>query len=416
MLDRGDAGSIWRLSDFRNLIAALGISQLGAKLAREALPLTAVLVLGAGPLAMSGLTAASALPTLLLALHAGAFLDRVRRRPAMILADLLRFLLLLSVPAAAFLDLLGIGQLCLVAFLVSAATLAFDLADQAYLPGLVGQDRILRANAVKEATDASTEIVGPPLGGVLVQTIGGPLTILLDAVSYLFSALFLWRIGVGEAKPAPQPVPNLRREIADGLRVMWRDSVLRPLLYARFIRTFFGAMLGPLYVLYLVSELKLSPAMLGIVVAVGGCASLVGAAMVPRLARILPAGPGLILAFAVKTLGLACIPLAGSLSGVAPLLVLPLLLAQQILADGSTGHFAVVERSLRQRRVPPELLGRAGATTRLVNDGPVPFAALLGGVIAEQYGITTVMWLAVAGYALSPFVTFFSGVRRLRDI
>ena len=416
MPGRGDGRSIWRQADFRNLIAALGISQLGARLAREALPLTAVLVLGAGPLAMSGLTAASALPTLLMALHAGAFLDRVRRRPAMILADLLRFLLLLSVPVAAFLDLLSIGQLCVVAFCVSAATLAFDIADQAYLPGLVGQDRILHANAAKEATDATTEIVGPPLGGVLVQTIGGPLTILLDAVSYLFSALFLWRIGMGEPRPAPLPTPNLRREIGDGLRVMWRDSVLRPLLYARFVRTFFGGMLGPLYVLYLVSDLKLSPAMLGIVVAVGGAASLVGAAAVPRLAKVLPVGPGLILAFAVKTLGLACIPLAGSLGGVAPFLIRPLLLAQQILADGSTGHFAVVERSLRQRRVPPDLLGRAGATTRLVNDGPIPFAALLGGVIAEHYGITTVMWLAVAGYALSPIVTFFSGVRRVRDI
>ncbi|TDQ78507.1 putative MFS family arabinose efflux permease [Dongia mobilis] len=407
---------LWRRPDFRHLIAALGISHLGAKIAREALPLTAVLALGAGPLAMSSITIANTLPTILLALHAGALLDRIRRRPMMIWSDLLRCLVLLSVPMAALLDLLSITQLCLVAFLVSAATLAFDIADQAYLPGLVGRGHILKANAAKEATDASTEIVGPPLGGLLVQVIGAPLTILVNALSYLLSAVFLLRIGVRETAPAIATRPDFRREIGDGLRVMWRDSVLRPLLYARFIRTFFGAMLAPFYVLYLVRDLGVSPLVLGVIVATGGAASLIGAAAVPRLATRLPVGPGLILAFAAKTMGLACVPLAGVMLGVSPLLVVPLLILQQCLADGSTGYFAVLERTLRQQRVAPELLGRAGATTRLVNDAPVPFAALLAGVVAERYGIDPVLWIAIAGYALAPVVAFFSAVRRLRSI
>lgn len=409
--------SVWRLTDFRHLIAALGISHLGAKVAREAMPLTAVLVLGAGPMAMSWLNVAAAVPTLLMALHAGAFLDRIRRRPAMIVADCLRFLLLLSVPIAALLGLLNIYQLCIVAFFVSAATLAFDIADQAYLPGLVGRDQILPANAGKEAADAATEIVGPPLGGLLVQMIGGPLTILIDAVSYLFSALFLLRIKSPEPPlAAPQAAPDLAREIKDGLRVLWQDSVLRPLLYARFIRTFFGGMLGPFYVLYLVTDLHLSPLALGLIVAAGGVASLLGSAAVPRLAAHLPAGPGLILAFAIKTLGLACVPLAGVFTGASPVIVIGLLVLQQILADGVTGYFAVMERSLRQRRVAADLLARAGATTRLVNDAPVPFAAILAGLLAEHLGVQNVMWIAVAGYALSPVVAFCSDVRKLRRV
>lgn len=408
---------LWRLADFRALIAALGISQMGAKVAREALPLTAVLLLGAGPLAMSGLSVAATLPTLLMALHAGAFLDRIRRRPSMIVADLLRFALLVSIPLAAFLGHLSMVQLCIVAFFVSAATLAFDIADQAYLPGLVGRPQILAANAVKEATDATTEIVGPPLGGLLVQTIGGPFTILIDAVSYLLSALCLRRIRAVETRrPAPQRRPNLTREIKDGLNVLWRDAVLRPLLYARFIRTFFGGMLGPFYVLYAVTSLHLTPFQLGLVVATGGAATLAGAAAVPWLVKMFPPGPGLIAAFTVKTLGYACVPLAGHAVGVSPWAAVAFLVAQQILADGSTGFFMVVERTLRQHRVPAELLARAGATTRLVNDAPVPFAALIGGVLAEHIGVHAVMWIAVIGYALSPLVAFCSEVRHLRHV
>ncbi|WP_374377940.1 MFS transporter [Dongia sp.] len=408
---------LWRHADFRRLIAALGVSQMGAKVAREALPLTAVLVLGAGPMAMSGLTVAASLPTLLMALHAGAFLDRVRRRPAMIVADLIRFLVLISVPIAALFGALSIGQLVIVAFFVSAATLAFDIADQAYLPGLVGKEEIVQANSLKEAADAATEIVGPPVGGILVQTIGGPFTILIDAVSYLVSALFLGRIRADEPRSTPRAeVPNITHEIKAGLSVLWHDSVLRPLLYARFIRTFFGGMLGPFYVLYAVTDLGLTPLQLGLVVAVGGAASLLGSAAVPKLVTLFTAGPGLILAFAVKSLGLACVPLAGHALGLGPYAAILLLIAQQILADGSTGYFMVVERSLRQRRVPAELLARAGATTRLVNDAPIPFAALIGGLIAEQIGVHAVMWIAVAGYALSPVVAFLSDVRRLNRI
>jgi MFS family permease len=412
--------SIWRplaySADFRRLMAALAISQLGAKLAREALPLTAVLVLGVGPLAMSSLSIAASLPTLLMALHAGAFLDRMRRRPSMIFADFARFLVLLTVPIAAYLGWLGIGQLCLVAFVVSSLTLAFDIADQAYLPGLVGRDQILGANAAKEASAAAAEVVGPPLGGLLVQAIGGPLTILLDAVSYLFSALFLLRIKAPEEPPIITAKPDLRAEIRDGLRIIWRDSVLRPLLFARFIRAFFVSMVAPFYVLYLVGELMLSPLALGLIIATGGAASLVGAALAPWLAQRFPIGPSLIIAFAVKALGVACIPLAGLMLGVSPTLMIIFLVLQQLLGDSSTGYFVVVERSLRQRRVPASHLARTGATIRLVNDGPLPFAATLAGFIAEAYGLNAMMWLAIAGYAFAPVVAFFSDVRRLRAL
>ena len=171
-------------------------------------------------------------------------------------------------------------------------------------------------------------------------------------------------------------------------------------------------MWGPFWVLYVVRYLGVSPAVMGILIACGGAAALVGAALVPWLNARLPAGLGLIGAFAIKTVALALLPLAGLL----PALVLPLLVLQQLLADSVTSYFAVNERTLRQKRVPNAQLGRAAATIAVVNDGPVPLGALIAGLLVQLVSLDTVLWIGVAGYALSPLVALLSPVRNLRRI
>ena len=399
--------------DFRDLMAAFAVSSLGAKVAREAVPLTAVLVLQAGPGALSLLGVAATLPVLVLGLFAGVWVDRWRRRPLMIAADLLRFLAVVSIPVAAWCDLLTMTQLFAVVMAVAALSLLFTAADAAYLPLLVEPDRLVKANAARESIDATTEIIGPPVGGVLVQLVTAPMTLLIDAFSYLLSALFLLRMKHAESE-APPPTQRRRvlHEIAEGLRALWQDPILRPLLAARAIRTFFGGMFGPFYVLYVVRHLGVSPAMMGILIACGGAAALVGAALVSWLNARVPAGPGLIGAFAIKTAGLALLPLAGLL----PALAIPLLVLQQVLQDSVTGYFAVNERTLRQKRVPNTQLGRVAATIAVVNDGPVPLGALIAGLLVQVVSLDAVLWIAVAGYALSPLVTLLSPVRNLRRI
>ncbi|MES1150716.1 MAG: MFS transporter, partial [Dongia sp.] len=297
--------------DFRHVLAAFAVSSLGTKVAREAVPLTAVLVLQAGPGAMSLLGVAATLPALFFGLFAGVFADRHRRRPLMIAADLLRFIALGSIPLAAWLGLLTIGQLFVVVAAVAALSLLFNAADTALLPNLVAGERLVRANAARETIDSTAEIVGPPIGGVLVQMITAPLTLLIDALSYLASALLLLRARDPEiAAPLVAVRPHALAEIAEGLRVLWHQPILRPLLFARAIRTLFGGMFGPFYVLYVIKHLGVSPAGMGIVIACGGGAALLGAAFVPWLNARLPVGPGLIGSFAVKTVGLAMLPLA----------------------------------------------------------------------------------------------------------
>jgi predicted MFS family arabinose efflux permease len=331
----------------------------------------------------------------------------------MVAADLLRFVALASVPIVAWLGLLTIAQLLLVVIAVAALSLLFNAADTAFLPDLVERERLVRANAMRESIDAATEVIGPPIGGVLVQTITAPLTLLIDALSYLASALCLLR--VRHVEPIA-PLETVRRpvmhEIADGMRVLWRQPILRPLLFARAIRTLFGGMLGPFYVLYVIRHLGVSPAAMGVVIAVGGVASFAGATLVPWLNARLPVGPGLIGAFAVKTVGVAMLPLAGVL----PALTLPLLLLQQVLQDSVTSYFAVNERSLQQKLIPSHQLGRAAATIGVVNDGPVPLGTLIAGLLVQVLSVDAVLWIAVAGYAFSPVVAFLSPVRRLRAV
>jgi predicted MFS family arabinose efflux permease len=362
---------------------------------------------------MSLLGVAATLPTLLLGLFAGVFADRRRRRPLMIMADLLRFLALGSVPIAAWLGILTMAQLLLVIVIVAALSLLFSAADTAFLPNLVEPDHLVRANATRESIDATSEVIGPPIGGILVQTVTAPLTLLIDALSYLGSALLLLR--VRHVEPI-EPVESIRRpvfqEIADGLRVLWSQPILRPLLFARAIRTLCGGMLGPFYVLYVIKHLGVSPAAMGIVIACGGVASFAGAALVPWLNARLAVGPGLIGAFAVKSIGLAMLPLAGLL----PAMILPLLVLQQVLQDSVTSYFAVNERSLRQKLIPNHQLARAAATIAVVDDGPVPLGALIAGLLAQLVSVDAVLWIAVAGYAFSPVVALLSPVRRLRAV
>jgi predicted MFS family arabinose efflux permease len=400
--------------DFRSLLAASCASNLGSKIAREALQMTAVITLQATPRDLSLLAAAGTLPVLFLGFVAGTWIDRQRRRRLMIATDLLRFLALISIPAAAWFGLLTIGQMIVIAVLMSALTLTFDVADQALIPALVPPAGLLSANTRREQIDATTEVVGPPIGGWLVQVITAPMTLVIDAISYLASAIILMRIRREEGAVQHDRLTPRQfwREMVLGLKTVWHQPILRPLLIARSLRTFFGAMIGTYFVFYLINRLGISPAMLGMIIATGGIASLVGTLLIRWTRSWLPVGPGIILAFAIKSASFAMLRIAGML----PQWSVPLMVLQQVLQDSVSSYFAVHERHLRQRLVPSDQLARVSAAIRVANDGPVPFGALLGGLLVPVLGLNGVLWFAVAGYSLSAVIAFCSPVRRLSTV
>ena len=404
--------SLWRHRGFLHLWGAQATSAFGTRIGREAIALSAVLLLGSGPLDLAWLNLAMSLPYLVFGLAAGVLIDRVRRRPLLIATDLVRAGLLLTIPIAAWLGVFSLTQLLIVVFVVMACSLVFDSAQLAYMPTLIEKRWLLDANAKQESTAAASEIVGPPIGGLLVQVLGAPVAILCDVVSYVVSALLLWRLPHTEAPPAHSDGARVTwDDLKVGFLIVFRHRLFRPLALAKIIRAICGGAIGAFYVLYLIRDLQVSPAALGIIVGCGGAAALAAAIVTTRIAAVTPAGPGMIVGIAAAALGHVLLPLAGLFVG--SWLVIPLLALGQLISDFGLAYAFSLERALRQHHIDNAVLGRAAVVISMCGNVPGPLGAILAGLFAERFGLTPVLWACVAGYALSVPVLLVSHVRTL---
>jgi predicted MFS family arabinose efflux permease len=404
-------GGLWRDSDFRKLWAGQAVSQIGSRITREGLPLTAVLVLGASPLQMGILNGAGAAAILIFGLFAGAWADRQRRRPILIAADLGRALVLGCVPLAVVLHRLTIGHLYLVAAASAILTVLFDVSYQAYLPSLVSRENILEGNSKLALTESIAEVAGPGLTGLLVQAITAPMAILFDAVSFVCSAFSVWSIRGPEAPPARGSAPNMAREIAEGLETLWRNPVLRALALRAGTLGLFGGVFSGLYVLYAIRDLGLSPALLGAVISVGGASSLLGALVAEWVGHRFGTGRTLIGAAVVGGLAALLTPLARG----------PALVGAAILSVGQAFDmiwpiYNIHELSVRQAVTPRHLLGRVNSAMHLVFRVSLPVGALAGGALAQIIGIRNTLFIGAIGSMASPLWLVFSPVRHLREI
>jgi len=376
---------------------------------REGLPLTAVLVLGASEFEMGILGALGGAAALALGLFAGVWTDRLRRRPILIAADLGRAAVLGTIPLAAALGRLTFAHLGVAVAVAGALTVFFDVAYQAYVPELVERERLIEANSKLAASASVAEIAGPPLTGALVQWITAPVAILVDAVSFLFSAASLSLIGRREPTPARGERGRIGPEIAEGLRAVWRDPVLRALAARTATAAFFLGFPASLYVLFAIRELGLKPATLGAVVAVGGVTSLLGASAAERITRRLGIGPSLIAASLISGAGALLVPMARGSAAVA------FLIAAQ-LTDFAWTVYTVADTSLRQYRAPERLLGRVNAAMLLLFRGGLPVGALAAGAVASGLGVRTALYVGAAGVLLSPVWLVLSPVVQVRGL
>jgi len=406
--------SLWRHRGFLHLWGAQVASTFGNRIGREAIALSAVILLGATPLDLAWLNLATALPYAVFGLAAGVLIDRVRRRPLLIATDLIRAGMLLLLCAVALAGHLHLALLLGVMFLVTSCTIVFEAAHQSYLPTLIEKRHLVDANAKQESTAAASEIVGPPIGGVLVQSLGAPFAILCDAISYVVSALLLWRVPDREPPRDSLGGRVTFAEMKVGFQVVFRHPLFRPLAIAKTIRAICGGAVGAFYVLYVFGELQVSAGMLGVIVGCGGAAAFAAALVTTRIAAATPAGPGIIAGFAAAALGNALLPLAGLMIGTWA--VIPLLILGQLLGDFGLAYAFSLERALRQHRIDNALLGRASIAIAMCGNVPGPIGAILAGVAAEYVGLTPVLWVCAAGYALSPLIILLSDVRRLRRI
>ena len=405
--------SLWRDRDFRRFWVGQSISSLGDEISGLALPLVAVLTLNASATEMGLLTALGYLPFLLVGLQAGVWVDRMRRRQILIWADLVQGWLLLTIPAAAVFGLLRIEQLYVLALVIGGINVVASVAQQSFLPSLVARRQLPAANSRLEASRSFTGIVGPGIGGALVQLVTAPVAILADSVTFFVSAALLRSLRTSEPPPLPDPGdrPRMRSQIAEGLRIVLGHPLLRPLMSCGMTHNFFRRMFEAIFVLYLVNELGLDPIVLGAVIAAGGPGALLGAVAAVPIARRIGVGPTIV--WAQVLTGIAC--LATPLAGGPIWLVVGVLATGEFLLGLARTTFNITQLSLRQAITPDRLQGRVNATMRFMMWGVTPFGALLGGVVGSLVGLRPTLFVAAIAVLLAFAWVAASPVGHLRE-
>ncbi|WP_414170442.1 MFS transporter [Streptoverticillium reticulum] len=408
-LPRVAAGGLLRMREFRFLLAGAAAGQAGAQVTLVALPLVAVLELDAPAFQVGLLTAAETAAFLLVGLPAGAWVDRMRKLPLLIRADVVRALAMATVPLAGAAGVLTMAQLYAVALVTGVATVFFDVAHQSYLPQLLPRDRLVAGNGALEAVRSTSQVAGPGIGGGLVQLVGAHLAIVANAFGYALSALFLLGIRRPESTPEPAPGASLRADIAEGLRFVLGHPLLRVIAVTTALGNFFTAVLMATQTVFLVRVAGLEPAALGLMLSVSAVGGLAGALCAGRLAgrfgqaRIIWLSPLVTGPFALLW------PLSGK--GTTALFAL----ASGVVFFGAV-VYNVAQVSFRQSLCPPRLLGRMNATLRFLMWGTLPLGALAGGAVAGAYGTRAALWLCAAGFLLVPLPLLLSPLRRMRDL
>ncbi|HEX2039113.1 MAG TPA: MFS transporter [Acidimicrobiales bacterium] len=385
-----------RNRDFGRLWAGQSISQLGSQVTVLALPLVAIRILHAGPLEVGALAACETAPFLLVGLPAGVWVDRWRRQPILVVADVARAAALATVPLAYALDVLSMWQLYVVAVVTGVFTVFFDVAYQSYLPALVPRERLVEGNAKLELSRSMSQVAGPGVAGVLVELLRSPYAVAADSVSFAVSALFVARIRTREAAmPASDAREPMRRSIGAGLRYVLRHPVLKRIAACTAMFNLFSAIGMAVFLLYAVDRLGISPAVIGLVFSLGSLGFVLGAALSARLGRVLGVGPALLLAAGVGGAGFLLVPLAPADTAV------PFFVVAMFLEMMGMPIYNVLQVSLRQAVTPTRLQGRMNATMRFVVWGVMPLGSLVGGVLGRAFGLRAALWVSGIGTTLS---------------
>ncbi len=404
---------LWRDPDFLRLWAAQTVSTFGSLVGGLAMSFLAIGYLDATPFQLALLSFAGLVPAVVAGPWVGVLVDRVRRRPVMVAADLVRAAVVLAIPVAALLDVLGMGLLYAVAALTSVLSLSFDVANRSHLPWLISRSALTEANSRLTGSGSIAEAAAFASAGWLVQWLTAPVVFLIDAATSVWSAVFVSRIAKPEAVPAANAVhPPVLAEFVDGLRYVVRSAVLRGLLGSTILVSLFQHMLGTLYIFYVLREIGLSEGISGVAFALGGAAALLGAVVTGRIVRRLGVGNAMVAALVVAALANLLVPLSTE----ATLLAFGLVLAQQVLGDSALTVYEIADTSLIQASASDAWQGRVQATLRMATFAGQLAGTGAAGLLPFLISVRATMVIAAAGMALAVIPILRSGIHCLRDI
>ena len=402
--------TLWRHRNFLLLWSGQTVSEMGSAVTQLALPLTAVIVLRASTFQVGALTAAAYAAFALIALPAGAIVDRRAKRRLMIWCDAARVLIIGSVPLAAAFGALTLGQLYAVAISAGVCTVFFDVSYQSYLPALISTEDLVDGNGKLGATQSFAQVVGPGLGGGLVGLFGAARAMSADAISYAVSVASLLAIRAPEEPPHPKNRQKLRKEIAEGLSFVLRDPILRKIVACTGTANLFFTMATALQIIFLVRVLHVRPADTGLLIAVASLGGVAGGALSGGLGRLIGSARIIWFSMLVIPLPSLLIPLAEPGWRV---VLFPIGYASAAFAGVV---YNVAQVSYRQAICPPRLLGRMNAAVRWVVWGTIPLGGLLGGTFGTVLGVRATLWIGFGGAWAAGWWVFFSPLRRMRDV
>jgi len=408
---KGPRGGLLRSRDFRLLWTGETTSRLGSNITGVAMPLVAVVTLHASAFWVSVLAAAAWIPWLLIGLPAGAWVDRMRRRPLMVACDIGSLLLLASVPVAAWLGVLTLAQLLIVELLVGLAGMFFSIAYRVYLPAVVAREDLPEANAKLQGSESAAQVAGLGAGGLLAGIFGAVSGLLADAVTFLVSALCLLGIRADEPRPErPAGRRALGSEIKEGVLFTVRDPYLRVLTTYGTVTNLLLSAYQALLTVFMVRELSVGVAEVGWLLAGGSVGGMLGAMAARPLARRMGTARAMLACkLATAPFGLL-IPLAGT-----GWQVILLSLGNAVLALGVV-CVNVIQAPFRQQYCPPEMLGRISASGSVANFGAIPAGSLLGGVVATALGLRPALWVLTSVLAVSSLLLLARPLRGRRDL
>ena len=403
--------TLWRHRDFLLLWVGQSVSRVGDQFTGLAVPVIAAYTLGAGPTEMGLLGAAGTFPFLLFGLLVGVWVDRRRRRSVLILADLGRGAMIATIATLGFVNLLGLGHLYIFAFLIGVLTVFFDVAYQAYLPVLVQRNQLVDANSKLEATNSLAGIAGSAVAGAVIQLFKAPVAMVIDALSFFFSAGTLAAIRRGEAAPNAADRRSVLGEVAEGLSVVVKDPRLRHIAACTAWSNFFSsAVFSALLILYLKDALGFEPAGLGLLFGIGSIGGVVGAVVSSRVAKRIGVGPAIVLGAILFAFPMLPLPF------VSGPFAFPAIVAMFFVGIVGNLIYNINQVSLRQAIVPLRLQGRLNATMRTIVWGTLPLGAIAGGILGNMIGVRPAIIVGLAGGAFAFLFVLFSPVRSLQKI
>ena len=404
--------SLWRHGNFVKLWSAQTISQFGDEITQLALPLVAILTLEATPFQIGLLGTFQFLPFILLTIPAGVWVDRMRRKPILIGADIGRAVLLTSIPVAFVGGWLSIPQLYVVAFAVGCLEVFFDVAYQSYLPAVVDRDQLVEGNSKLELSMSASMVIGPGIAGFLVELVRAPFAILFDALSYVGAVIMLLFIRRPEMPPpAHDPAtgsrPSMRTEAAEGLRYVLGHRYLRYIAACTGTLNLFGNIGGVILILYIVDELGVNAGTLGVIFAIANLGVLLGALSAERLARWFGLGRTIVGSAVASPFALVAVAIAPR---DAPI---PLLVVGGVIGAATAVIYNINQVSLRQAITPERMQGRMNATMRFIVWGTIPIGSIAGGLLGGLIGLQATIWVGAIGSFIGFLPVLLSPVRSL---